>query len=395
MTAEIATTSSYTATWDAVGVLLEELSSQHQASLLLEDVAGRVTGHALVSHAPAAAIEAVLTRTSAPLHQQRKGGRVVPGLTPAPVVRTRFADWPHTISIVPLLDGGWVWSFHSRDASQVDVSRLCADLQQLGPLLGRFAARATDAQLFDELVGDAQPSVRWRSGFLAAIRFLDERSSAPRLHEALRRALPVSSKFRITVTTDMAYVQLTEGLTSREAGHALNQALPIAGADVGSTLAGTFTRVSGDLPSTKATLERALTARAVAGRCLTVEECRPYAVLPGLMDAVHDTRGLGDDPLAALFGHDRSMWESLLAWLDAMGNTSLAAATLKVHGNTLRYRIRRAQGLLGLDLDDPVARLYLHLRLLAHLSHQDTLHLGSNASTGHTSRGDVRMHTVA
>ncbi len=56
---------------------------------------------------------------------------------------------------------------------------------------------------------------------------------------------------------------------------------------------------------------------------------------------------------------------SVVAWLDAVGNVGEAAQRLTVHPNTLKYRLRRARELFGLDLDDPDVRLscWLQLRL--------------------------------
>jgi len=46
--------------------------------------------------------------------------------------------------------------------------------------------------------------------------------------------------------------------------------------------------------------------------------------------------------------------------------TSEAARMLQVHPNTLRYRIERAQGIIGLDLTRSEDRLHLSLQLAAH-----------------------------
>lgn len=56
---------------------------------------------------------------------------------------------------------------------------------------------------------------------------------------------------------------------------------------------------------------------------------------------------------------------SVLAWLDATGNVAEAAQRLTVHPNTLKYRLRRAHELFGLDLGRPDVRLscWMQLRL--------------------------------
>lgn len=56
----------------------------------------------------------------------------------------------------------------------------------------------------------------------------------------------------------------------------------------------------------------------------------------------------------------------ITAWLDAFGNVGTAAASLNMHPNSFRYRLRQLCRYAGCDLDDPETRfqLMLHLRLL-------------------------------
>ncbi|WP_156178962.1 PucR family transcriptional regulator [Saccharothrix sp. ST-888] len=73
--------------------------------------------------------------------------------------------------------------------------------------------------------------------------------------------------------------------------------------------------------------------------------------------------------VTAMVEHDRTQHTayaaSTAAWLDAVGNIAQAAERLSVHPNTLKYRLRRARELFGLDLDHPDDRLscWLQLRL--------------------------------
>lgn len=66
-------------------------------------------------------------------------------------------------------------------------------------------------------------------------------------------------------------------------------------------------------------------------------------------------------PVHAMVEHDRSHGSeygvSVDAYLRAFGDTVTAAHGLGVHANTLRYRLRRARELFGVDLDDPTGRL--------------------------------------
>lgn len=61
--------------------------------------------------------------------------------------------------------------------------------------------------------------------------------------------------------------------------------------------------------------------------------------------------------------HGTELARSLLLYLDAFGDVAQVAKGLNVHPNTLRYRVRRAAALTGLDLDDPEHRLAAMLQL--------------------------------
>lgn len=101
----------------------------------------------------------------------------------------------------------------------------------------------------------------------------------------------------------------------------------------------------------------------------TIDEMRSRVVLDELANGGVLDLSLPGDPLAAILEHDRerrtTYAESLLAYLDAFGDTASAAKELSIHENTLRYRIRRLPELFDLDLSDPDVRLvaWLQLRL--------------------------------
>ena len=76
--------------------------------------------------------------------------------------------------------------------------------------------------------------------------------------------------------------------------------------------------------------------------------------------------------MARLIDYDRAAttatWSrTLQAWLDAFGDVDAAAASLYVHPNTFRYRLRRVAEVGEIDLADPDARFaaMLQLRMLA------------------------------
>jgi DNA-binding PucR family transcriptional regulator len=78
----------------------------------------------------------------------------------------------------------------------------------------------------------------------------------------------------------------------------------------------------------------------------------------------------GDEPtgpVARLYAYDEqhhtNLVETLRAWLDAFGDIGAAAASVYVHPNTFRYRLRRLAEVGGLDLTDPDARFAAMLQL--------------------------------
>jgi DNA-binding PucR family transcriptional regulator len=74
-----------------------------------------------------------------------------------------------------------------------------------------------------------------------------------------------------------------------------------------------------------------------------------------------------DPRLTELVAHDAEhsgiLVPSLLAYLDAFGDVRRAAGRLNIHPNTLRYRVRRATEVSGIDLDDPAQRILTQLQL--------------------------------
>lgn len=74
-------------------------------------------------------------------------------------------------------------------------------------------------------------------------------------------------------------------------------------------------------------------------------------------------------PLRALREHDAargtSFLHTLAAWLDHFGDPKGAAAELRIHPNTLRYRLRRMHEVTPVDLASSRVRLALRLQLAA------------------------------
>ena len=85
--------------------------------------------------------------------------------------------------------------------------------------------------------------------------------------------------------------------------------------------------------------------------------------LVGLVDE-DAGRGFADALLGPLESRERGdLVASVRAWLAHHGQWDAAASTLGVHRHTLRYRMRRAEELLGRSLDDPDLRAELWVAL--------------------------------
>ena len=116
-----------------------------------------------------------------------------------------------------------------------------------------------------------------------------------------------------------------------------------------------------------------LLKRGLAGRrTASIDQVRAHAFLLELAEVESLRPHLQHGKVAALARYDAESGtayvETLRAFLDALGDMTLASKQVHVHRNTFRYRMQRLCELVSLDLEDPVERLVaeLQLRLLEH-----------------------------
>lgn len=99
----------------------------------------------------------------------------------------------------------------------------------------------------------------------------------------------------------------------------------------------------------------------------TIEEVRLPALLTRFAEAVSPERDIYEEKVLPLVESDRTgntaYLAALRAYFEAFGDYTAAAGRLHIHPNTLRYRLRKAQELSGVRLDDPDERLALMLLL--------------------------------
>ncbi|MFF9346430.1 PucR family transcriptional regulator [Streptomyces sp. NPDC014734] len=102
-------------------------------------------------------------------------------------------------------------------------------------------------------------------------------------------------------------------------------------------------------------------ATGVVSAAAAHHEVVPETALLQVLDRVGPLWETLSGPVHTMAEHDRAHGSaygaSVAAYLDAFGDTGEAARRLNVHANTLRYRLRRARELFGVDLADPTVRL--------------------------------------
>jgi len=110
-----------------------------------------------------------------------------------------------------------------------------------------------------------------------------------------------------------------------------------------------------------------LRAGLVAGPMLSHEQAWSVLTLHRLAVAANGGIDLG--PLPVLREHDEragtSYVDTLYEWLRHPGDPRAASRALRIHPNTLRYRLAKLTELAGVELDDPDVRLALLVQLAA------------------------------
>ncbi|MFD7014890.1 PucR family transcriptional regulator [Streptomyces sp. NPDC059928] len=127
------------------------------------------------------------------------------------------------------------------------------------------------------------------------------------------------------------------------------------------------------LARSRANADRALRVLSHGGgarRVAAINDVHIDALLLEMQDLAVAHRDELSGPIARLVEYDRRhnahLVETLRAWLDAFGDVLPAAASVFVHHNTFRYRIRRVAEVGQIDLRDPSVRFaaMLELRLM-------------------------------
>ncbi|MET8542982.1 helix-turn-helix domain-containing protein [Kitasatospora sp. NPDC004799] len=226
------------------------------------------------------------------------------------------------------------------------ATHLGLDLRRPATVLA-YAAHTTDALHRSDVTGliSVHTAARHRTALLAPIE-----SRVYVLLPELPAGLPM------TTVRDWA----TEVVTAARE----HLGVPLRAA-IGSTVDGLA-----QVPDSRAQADRILDAMGRGGVDLDVAaliDVQAEVLVSEMVALLQERTGLRDPRLTALTEYDRRhgtrLAESVLAWLDALGEVRVAADALHIHPNTLRYRVRRAEQLTGIDLAQPQQRLLAMLQL--------------------------------
>jgi DNA-binding PucR family transcriptional regulator len=99
------------------------------------------------------------------------------------------------------------------------------------------------------------------------------------------------------------------------------------------------------------------------GQVTSLAEARTTVLLDEIVTLIGGEQRLIDPRILALRDDDPVLAETLRTYLDAFGDIAAAAQSLRVHPNTVRYRVRRIEKLMSTSLADPEVRLLFSLGL--------------------------------
>lgn len=193
---------------------------------------------------------------------------------------------------------------------------------------------------------------------VTALQFeiLDDRSSAVELDGCVLVIVPESNRVSARRIREVVC-----NVTQR-ATHALScevfAGIGSAVVDVGG--------LAGSRWEAEKTLEALIARNDPTFSVATISEVRTDVVMRHVRQRLADDQRCRTPHLDLLVRHDVEQrtdhLATLGAYLDAFGDISVAASRLSVHPNTLRYRLKRIDELIDLDLRDPVSRFVLELQ---------------------------------
>ncbi|MEU2627484.1 helix-turn-helix domain-containing protein [Kitasatospora sp. NPDC007106] len=289
---------------------------------------------------------------------------------------------------------GTIWAIEGPDGLDPAGERAMRDGARLAALhiLRRRSAqelelRAREDGLRDALHGGGRTAdLRYALGLPERPRLVlvgltplrlpaDEPPSVVRLAAAAARHwAAVHGEAAVAAVGRTVYVLLAE-VGPAAARRLAEQAVAALGPSGGGLVRAAVSRPAEDLeavPALRAEVDDVLRVISADPGCAAVAsltDVHARVLLAKVADELARRPELRHPAVEAMLAHDREhrteYARSVAAWLDAVGSVATAAERVGVHPNTLKYRLRRAGQLFGLDLEHPDDRLsaWLQLRL--------------------------------
>ena len=351
---------------------LTALAHRFGCHALLTTEQGEILCHAIgPSDPPRELFDAILCRSVDPAESGRRRPRTLGVLPGGVVIRWEHEAFPRGFVSVPLADPVGQERRHLLllDPAPFDIASLADVAAVLATSLP--AARSADDEAVRAALDGSGSLPSWMTRDATQVRVLTVRGSGPPhlLQWALASAVPST----LGSVRDGDHVDVV----MRDSGDALREAqsaVEAAAAVLGSGITGALSDSGSATAPLRRLREQAHLAAAVLpldGTCVLAHDVRARATLGVLQEQLagfdvwqDPTQALLEGPLGEQLGL------SVLAWLEANGDTSSAARATGMHPNTLRYRLKRAEKVIGSTLDDPDVRLELHLRLRQRLARE-------------------------
>nr|WP_218681294.1 PucR family transcriptional regulator [Rhodococcus qingshengii] len=140
-----------------------------------------------------------------------------------------------------------------------------------------------------------------------------------------------------------------------------------------------------EVAQARAEVDRVLDGTSGDVRVTTLADSRTPVLLGEIMDTIAADEQLHDPRVDALDVYDRrngsNMRESISVYLAHSGDVRRASKQLRIHPNTLRYRIKRVEEITDTDLSEPSARLLMEIQLAASARAVSSPNLSDPSST--------------
>ena len=174
----------------------------------------------------------------------------------------------------------------------------------------------------------------------------------------------------VTTTDERLYVLIPRRRSTSLAnwvGGVLDRLTARFGTPLRAAIAATVSSLD-QVPAARIEVDRVLDRPMGTERVTSLVQSRTPVLLGEIADLVRSRAELRDPRLLALSDYDQereaNLVDTLERYLQRFGDVRAAADDLHIHPNTLRYRVRRAQEILGMSLDDHEARLLLQIQLM-------------------------------